>query len=221
MPFFDDLVQQTATERQALVSVPQLRQGLAGAISRAVYIEYLTQAYHHVRHTVPLLRLARQRVAGRPLIAQAIDEYIFEETGHEHWVLDDISAAGGDAAAAAASTPHAATAAMVNCAYERVGRGNPLSMFGMVYVLEGTSVAMASQGAAAIQVHLGLPDSAFRYLKSHGALDQQHLRFFEGLMNTVEDPEDQREIISMARAMFRLFADLFRSIDTGERHATA
>jgi heme oxygenase len=221
MPFFEDLVRQTAVERKALVSVPQLQAGLAGDISTDAYIDYLTQAYHHVRHTVPLLRLARHRVAGRPVLEAALGEYIAEETGHEHWVLADIKAAGGDAAAAAASTPGAATTAMVECAFQRVGHGNPLSMFGMVYVLEGTSVAMATQGAAAIQSRLGLPDAAFTYLTSHGALDQHHLRFFERLMNTIDDPEDQREIVRMARDMFRLFADLFRSIDTGVRHAAA
>jgi pyrroloquinoline quinone (PQQ) biosynthesis protein C len=221
MPFHDDLVRDTVVERQALVRVPQLQDGLAGAISREAYIDYLTQAYHHVRHTVPLLRLARRRAAGRLLIEAALDEYIAEETGHEHWVLADINAAGGDAAVAAASTPHAATAAMVNRAYECVGQDNPLCMFGMVYVLEGTSVAMASQGAAAIQSRLGLPDAAFTYLTSHGALDQQHLRYFERLMNTIDDPDDQRAIVRMAREMFRLFADLFRSIDTGVRHAAA
>jgi heme oxygenase len=221
MPFFDELERLTAAERRALTSVPQLQDGLAGAISREAYIDYLTQAYHHVRHTVPLLRLARQRVAGRLLFEAALDEYIAEESGHEHWVLADINAAGGNAAVAAASAPHAATAAMVNCAYKRVGHGNPLCMFGMVYVLEGTSVAMASLGAAAIQSRLGLPDAAFTYLTSHGALDQQHLRYFERLMNTIEDPADQHEIVRMARDMFGLFADLFRSIDTGVRNAAA
>jgi pyrroloquinoline quinone (PQQ) biosynthesis protein C len=221
MPFFEDLVRQTAVERQLLISVPQLQAGLAGDISPEGYIDYLTQAYHHVRHTVPLLRLARKRVAGRPQLEAALDEYIAEESGHEHWVLADIRAAGGDPIAAAASQPGTATKLMVDCAYDRVGRGNPLSMFGMVYVLEGTSVAMASQGAAAIKARLGLPDEAFTYLTSHGALDQEHLRFFERLMNTIDDPDDQREIIRMARDMFRLFAELFRSIDTGARHAAA
>lgn len=221
MPFFEQLMQQTAVERQLLISVPQLQAGLAGDISPEGYIDYLTQAYHHVRHTVPLLRLARQRVAGRPQLEAALDEYIDEESGHEQWVLADIKAAGGDHLAAAASQPGAATKMMVECAYDRVGRGNPLSMFGMVYVLEGTSVAMASQGAAAIKARLGMPDEAFTYLTSHGALDLEHLRFFERLMDTIEDPEDQREIIRMARDMFRLFAELFRSIDTGVRHAAA
>ena len=83
---------------------------------------------------------------------------------------------------------------------------------GMVYVLEGTSVAMASHGASAVQTTLGLPETAFSYLTSHGALDQDHMRFFAGLMNSIEDSADQEAILTMARNMFRLFAGMFAAI---------
>jgi pyrroloquinoline quinone (PQQ) biosynthesis protein C len=221
MPFYDQLVSETAAQRELLIEVPQLQAGLAGHISRAAYVDYLTQAYHHVRHTVPLLRLARQRLEGNALFCAALDEYIAEESGHEQWILNDIAAAGGDRAAAARSDPGDATAEMVRHAYERVGQGNPVSLFGMVFVLEGTSVAMASRGAASIQRSLGLPDRAFTYLTSHGALDQEHLRFFASLMDRVEDAADQQAIIDMARDMYGLFADMFRGIDLEVRDAAA
>jgi len=221
MPFYDQLVRETAAQRQALIEVPQLQGGLAGRLTRAAYVDYLTQAYHHVRHTVPLLRLARQRLAGNALLCAALDDYIAEESGHEQWILNDIAAAGGDRGRAAMSEPAAATAAMVRRAYERVGQGNPASLFGMVFVLEGTSVALASRGAAAIQRSLGLPDRAFTYLTSHGALDQDHLRFFAALMDRVAEPADQQAIIDMARDMYGLFADMFRSIDLEVQDAAA
>jgi len=221
MSFFQRLVEATATEQQALTAVPQLQDGLAGAISRASYIDYLTQAYHHVRHTVPLLRLARLRMDHKPQLAAALDAYVQEETGHEQWILADIAAAGGDRERAAASAPNAATAAMVRHAYDCVQYGNPVGLFGMVYVLEGTSVALATRGAAAIAASLGLPREAFTYLTSHGELDQEHMRFFAGLMDSIVDPVDQQAIVAMARDMFRLFAGLFASIETGEQHAAA
>jgi heme oxygenase len=221
MPFYDQLVSQTTAQRQALIEVPQLQAGLAGRIPRSAYIDYLTQAYHHVRHTVPLLRLARQRLEGNLLLCPALDEYIAEESGHEQWILADIAAAGGDRDMAEHSEPGAATAAMVRHAYERVRQGNPASLFGMVFVLEGTSVAMASRGAAAIQRSLGLPDRAFTYLSSHGALDQDHLRFFAALMDRIDEVADQKAIIDMARDMYGLFADMFRGIDLEVRDAAA
>ena len=86
----------------------------------------------------------------------------------------------------------------------------------MVFVLEGTSTALATSGAGAVKSALGLPDSAFRYLTSHGALDQQHMAFFESLMNRVDNAEDQRAIVTMARDMFGLFGAMFAGIQLEE-----
>jgi pyrroloquinoline quinone (PQQ) biosynthesis protein C len=220
--FFDRLVAETREEQARFAMTPQLLAGLTGQISRNDYIAYLTQAYHHVRHTVPLMREARSALVdrGNQLLVDALDDYIEEETGHEEWILDDIEAAGGDRAAAAASEPAPATQAMVNCAYDAVRAGNPAALFGMVFVLEGTSVAMATNGAAAVQQRLLLPKTAFRYLNSHGSLDQDHMKFFENLMNRIEDPVDQQAIMAMAKDMFRLFGGMFGSIELeGTRHA--
>jgi acyl-CoA synthetase (AMP-forming)/AMP-acid ligase II/pyrroloquinoline quinone (PQQ) biosynthesis protein C len=213
MPFFNRLVEETRDAQARFVMTPQLIAGLTGRISRSDYIAYLGQAYHHVRHTVPLMQEARARLGHNETLRAALDDYIEEETGHEHWILDDITAAGGDAAAIAASDPAPATKAMVEHAYSVIREGNPAAFFGMVFVLEGTSIAMASNGAAAVQQSLGLPPEAFRYLTSHGALDQDHMKFFERLMNRIEDPADQQAIIAMARDMFGLFGGVFASIE--------
>jgi len=213
--FFDRLGDATREEQARFAATPQLVAGLTGQVSRADYIAYLTQAFHHVRHTVPLMREARGGLErrGNRMLVDALDEYIAEEIGHEEWILDDIAAAGGNPAVAVTSAPSASTRAMVDHAYAVIRNGNPAGFFGMVFVLEGTSIAMASNGAAAVQRRLGLPKSAFRYLYSHGSLDQDHMKFFERLMNRIEDPDDQAAIIAMAKDMFRLFGGLFAAIE--------
>ena len=60
---------------------------------------------------------------------------------------------------------------MVSYAYDTIQRGNPVGFFGMVLVLEGTSVALATRAANSIQTSLDLPRNAFSYLLSHGDLD--------------------------------------------------
>ncbi|RZM16544.1 MAG: biliverdin-producing heme oxygenase [Sphingomonas sp.] len=212
MPFFNRLVADTREAQARFAMTPQLVAGMTGRITRADYIAYLTQAFHHVRHTVPLMQEARARLSHRPVLVAALDEYIEEETGHEFWILEDIEAAGGNSLAASRA-PSSATRAMVEYAYQTIREGNPAAFFGMVYVLEGTSIAMASHGAGAVQASLGLPDDAFHYLTSHGALDQDHMVFFEKLMNRIDDPDDQRAIIDMANAMFALFGGLFAGIE--------
>ena len=219
--YFTLLEAETVRERLRFLSIPQLRAGLSGTIGREAYLAYLAQAWHHVRHTVPLLQAARARLAHRPDLAAALDEYIAEETGHDEWILADIAAAGGKTDAVRASMPEAATQAMVDHAYEQIANGNPVSFFGMVYVLESVSVALAQRGAAAVADKLGLPPEAFTYLTSHGALDQNHMRFFAGLVNGLADAADRAAITQMAKDMFRLYGGVFASIDLEDAHVAA
>jgi pyrroloquinoline quinone (PQQ) biosynthesis protein C len=211
--FFTELEDATVRERLAFLAVPQVQAGLAGTISRETYLAYLTQAYHHVRHTVPLMAEARARLRHRSELVEALDEYMAEETGHEEGILADIAAAGGDADGAGRSRPHRATQTMVDHAYTRIREGNPVAFFGMVYVLESVSVALASRGAGAVAERLGLPPEAFTYLTSHGALDQSHMRFFETLVNGLTEEADKVAVRDMAREIFALFGGMFAAIE--------
>lgn len=215
--FHDILLAATAAERQALFSQPLILRALRGEVSRPAYREFLQQAYHHVRHTVPLLEACRARIAARDderlaWLLPALDEYIEEESGHEQWILDDIAAAGGDRALAEASTPGHAAEVMVAYAYDQIARGNPLGFFGMVLVLEGSSVALALNAADRIQQALDLPDAAFSYLRSHGTLDQEHTAHFQLLMDDIHDPADQAAIVHAARRFYRLYGEVFAEI---------
>ncbi len=213
MSFFSRLIAETAAERDFLYGVPQIQDGLAGRIGRETYIAYLTEAYHHVRHTVPLMQAARERLdPAHHRFAEALDEYITEETGHEQWILNDIRHAGGDAAAVKNGQPGIETELMVAFAYDYIARVNPMGFFGMVFVLEGTSTQLATKGAEAVRASLNLPAAAFSYLTSHGSLDAEHILFLKRLMDSVEDEADQTAIIHMARRMFLLYARVFGAI---------
>ncbi len=111
-----------------------------------------------------------------------------------------------------ASRPSVATELMISYAYDTIQRVNPVGFFGMVLVLEGTSVTTADLAAGAIKKALDLPERAFTYLRSHGALDQDHIQFFENLMNKISDVQDQDQIIHSASVFYRLYADIFRSL---------
>jgi pyrroloquinoline quinone (PQQ) biosynthesis protein C len=215
MTFFETLKRDTEAERNDLVSAPLIRRCLAGGpFTRDEYVAFLTQAFHHVSHTVPLLMAAGSRLpASKESFRSAIAEYIEEEIGHQEWILNDLAACGVDAEAVRHGEPNLATELMVAYAYDTITRRNPMGFFGMVLVLEGTSVNLATMAADIIQQRLALPNKAFSYLRSHGSLDQEHMRFFEKLMNTVEDPRDRHDIVHAARRFYRLYGDVFRSIE--------
>jgi long-chain acyl-CoA synthetase len=213
-PFFQQLVRETAAARGAMVTAPIIQGCLQGRVSLPSYVAFLTEAYHHVRHTVPLLKACKAALPPRHAqwLDAAMDEYVEEEAGHDEWILADIAACGADADAVRHGPPGHATEVMVAYAYDLIARGNPLGFFGMVHVLEGTSVALALMAADQIQAHLQLPDRAFSYLRSHGTLDQQHTAHFAELMNQIEAPEDRAAIVHAARAFYRLYGDVFRGL---------
>ncbi|MCB1660978.1 MAG: iron-containing redox enzyme family protein [Pseudomonadales bacterium] len=215
MSFFQQLQKQTESARATLLSAPIIVKSLQGNISLDEYVAFLTQAYHHVKHTVSLLMAVGARLPQeKEWLREAVAEYIEEEIGHQEWILNDIECCGFDKEAARKSTPNVATELMVAYAYDMVNRVNPLGFFGMVQVLEGTSVAIAEQAADRIRSSLELPKEAFSYLYSHGSLDQQHLQFFENLMNRIGQPEEQRVIIHSAKVFYQLYGNIFRSLTT-------
>lgn len=214
MRFHARLVAETAPARGTLITTPIIQGVLQRAeVSLPSYLAFLTEAYHHVKHTVPLLHATKEALRPHQKWLEApLDEYIEEESGHDEWILNDIRACGQDAERVRSGRPSQATAAMVSHAYEITARGNPLGFFGMVHVLEGTSVTLALQAADAIQRPLGLPDQAFSYLRSHGQLDQEHTAHFAMLMDQIDEPEDQQAIVNAAREFYRLYGDIFRSL---------
>lgn len=213
MAFYDDLQAATEQARQDLLSIPFIQMGASGQLALESYQAFLGQAYHHVRHTTPLLMATGGRLPARlEWLREAVGEYIEEEMGHQEWILNDIEAAGGDKEAVRHATPMAATELMVSYAYDTVYRKNPVGFFGMVLVLEGTSVSLATHAAGKIQEALQLPDQAFSYLRSHGSLDVGHVDFYEKLMNRLELDEDRQAVVHCANMMYKLYGDIFRSL---------
>lgn len=213
MSFYNKLVKETESARQELYSVPQLVDGMQGNISKETYIAYLTEAYHHVSHTVPFLMTMGSKIPqSKNWMHKAIIEYQEEEVGHEEWILNDIEAAGGDTEAARNAAPNLETQVLIAYNYDYMTRKNPVGFFGMVFMLESTSTQIANKGADAVKDKLGLPKKAFSYLYSHGDLDISHMKFFEETVNKITDPEDQAAIIEVAQNTFRLFANVLRAI---------
>ena len=217
MAFFETLSQETTAAQQTFLSRPIIQQTLSGDISLARYQAFLTEAYHHVKHTVPLLMACGSRLSEEYYwLQKAIAEYIEEEIGHEQWILNDIAKTGLDSLSVKNGTPALPTEVMVSYAYHQIDRVNPLAFFGMVHVLEGTSIALATQTSELVQNRLDLPDEAFSYLRSHGSLDIEHVKFFEELMDKIECPNAQSTIIHAANTFYYLYGEVLSSVEGAE-----
>lgn len=238
------LLAETAADRQRFLEIPVLQRAVRDGVTRRLYLDFLGQAYHHVRHTCGLLEAAAKQCGdGRAWLAEALHGYIAEEQGHDLWILDDIDALGGDAAAVRDGDPRPPCAAMVAHVYRAIAERGPIAMLGMVHVLEGMSVVLAERAAAAIR--RGIPVSGiagagiagagiagagiagggdgrgFRYLTSHGSLDVGHVEMFRGIVDRLDDHRDIATLIDTARAVYGLYGDLFRDLAATEEHEHA
>jgi pyrroloquinoline quinone (PQQ) biosynthesis protein C len=185
-----------------------------GSGSKDLYLDFLGQAYHHVKCTAPLLALAAARCGAddRPYQA-ALFEYVKEECGHDEWILKDIEVLGGDSEAARQSSPRFPCKVMIGHAYYLVDRVSPYAMLGMIHVLDGMSVALAGRAVERLCKTIpGSADAGFKYLTTHSDLDIEHTKFFEELICTI-DPRHLPLVIDSACDFYRLYGAIFQDLD--------
>ena len=65
MNFHERLLQQSGDARQGLLATPIIQGCLRGEVSLPSYVAFLREAYHHVRHTVPLLQATKAALPAR------------------------------------------------------------------------------------------------------------------------------------------------------------
>ncbi len=213
MKFFEYLYEQTKEEQHYLLSAPIIERCFQGHISIGDYVAFLQQAYHHVKHTTPLLmNVGAKLPENKEWLREGVAEYIEEELGHQEWILNDIARCGYDKEQVRKGKPLFETELMVSYTYDAINRKSPLCFFGLVHVLEGTSVILADRAATIIGEKLQLPENAFSYLRSHGALDLSHVKFFESLMNNITDKNEQQLIVDATKIFYRLYGDMLRAL---------
>ena len=104
--FFNTLKEQTKQEQNYLLAAPIIQRVFKGEASLEEYASFLVQAYHHVKHTVPLMMSVGARLTDeQEWLREAVAEYIEEEIGHQEWVLNDIAACGFDKETVRCSQP--------------------------------------------------------------------------------------------------------------------
>ena len=156
--FYKELLKKTNSEKEYLLSAPIIEDVMLGRFDLSTYIAFLNQAYHHVKHTVPLLMAAGSRLStAQQYLQPAIQEYIDEEAGHENWILNDVEACGVDRSQTVALPTPFESEVMVSYLYDTVNRKNPLGIFGMVLVLEGTSAGLATGVGKLCRRNWGFP----------------------------------------------------------------
>ncbi|HEY8027478.1 MAG TPA: iron-containing redox enzyme family protein [Burkholderiaceae bacterium] len=181
-------------------------------LTREHYMKFVKDLYPMVWNFVPAMASAAGRCGDEVAdIRYALYRHIAEEMGHEKWVLEDAEAiAGPDFSRLVATTPPSwPIEALVAYNYHLIDRVHPVSVLGMVFVLELVSQRLAAKVAASVRQSLGLDQSSDRgvkFLSHHGTADQAHLREMALTINSIADRHLQQIVTRAVEVNFQLFA---------------
>jgi long-chain acyl-CoA synthetase len=210
IPPFDRLQAALVEDQRRFLSIPFLEIILEERdFPMAAYVDFLWQSYHHVKHTVRLLSAAASRHPNED-VRSILLNYIQEERGHQEWVLDDLQAFGIDRQKVMTSRPYPSCEAMVAYVYSAIHFANAWSMFGMIWVLEGTSVIVATKFADLVRKQHHLSPHHLKYLTTHGEADIEHTKFFAQSINKyLTEERDFEDVLWAAKITYRLWGNLF------------
>lgn len=175
-----------------------------GSASLATYRAFLTETFHYVRWTQPLLLRAGHRLRDlgkQPEMAALFMAKSEEEFGHEKWALDDLKALGVEEEDIRLSGPCSAVEAYVAWNRFMVDGTYPTGHLGTAYVLEALSVRGA-QLAVDNMVRTGLiPNikNAVGYLTGHAEADEGHVSVLAELIACLKNPAELEAILASAR----------------------
>jgi len=185
-----------------------------GNLSRGLYVSFLTQWYHIVKHSLPLILTTQSRLTEETAwLTAVIDEFTKQLVSNEELILNDIAACGGNIEQIHHSKPHGATELMVSYAYDTVNRINVLGILGMHHVLEGAVLSVAHRRAENICNSLLVPKGAFTYLDTHGSLLHDNAHVFIEVLNRIDRSEDRDQIVHSAQIFYKLYGDIFLSLN--------
>ncbi|MGK4008179.1 iron-containing redox enzyme family protein [Sorangium sp. So ce1036] len=188
---------------------PAARRLFEGTISAAEYSSFLEQTYQYVRWTRPLCERCGVRLieAGGGPLASLFLRKAAEESGHEQWALDDLSALGHEPRAARRSALLPATRAYIawnRCCAET---GTPEAFLGTAYVLEALSARRADRTATHLVARSGIPgiEGAVRFLRGHGGADAAHMHELLSELAAVSSVAQRDTIALSARVTRELY----------------
>jgi len=212
--FFDILQLQTSRQHNGLLALPIIQSMREGTLSKDLYVSFLTQWYHIVKHSLPLILVTQSRLTEETAwLTAVIDEFTKPLVSNEELILSDIAACGGSIEQVRHSDPHVATELMVSYAYDTVNRLNVLGILGMHHVLEGAVLSVAHRRAENICNSLLVPKGAFTYLDTHGSLLHDNAHVFIEVLNRIDRSEDRDQIVHSAKIFYKLYGDIFLSLN--------
>jgi heme oxygenase len=182
---------------------------------RETYVRYLTNVHYYAQFSPRVMAIAAARCMGT---SDALGSYLLrhseEELGHDAWAREDLHDLGIDDAQIDSSRAVLSCEAMVGYINYIAAIGNPIGLFGWMYVLEGVGSDVGPQAAEAVCQALHLSDGeGLRFIARHGVTDAQHAHDLgDQIEQHVQRTEDARAVEAVAEVIAELYVRMFREI---------
>ncbi len=191
------------------------RRILEGTLDKEGYIHYLIQTYHYARWSTPILAEAGERLKrqGRhPELARLLIQKGEEERGHDRWLLSDLKNLGCSEETVETAARSPAVDAYTGWNFFTSRAGVPTAALGTAYVLEYLSQTRAGVWARQLKKVSTIPNihKSVTFLRSHGALDGDHVAEMARLFERLTEAEDQEAILFSARVARNVYPCIFR-----------
>jgi hypothetical protein len=155
-----------------------------------LYPEFLFLLHTIVRGAVPLMVDAREQllaVRTYDRLADPLIEYfgrhVEEERGHDEWILEDLEVLGVPRKETVARIPSPTVAGLVGAQYYWIRHHHPVVLLGYIAVLENHAPSVASVDALGYRA--GVPADALRTLREHAAVDDEHARDLDRVVDSL------------------------------------
>jgi thiaminase len=209
-----------AIRQRMIAELPATRivQGLlAGRPARDAYIRYLVNVYNYAQYSPKVMAIAASRcLSTHPELAVYLLRHAEEEQGHDRWALADLLDLEVTEDEACRARPTAACAALIGYIHYVAAYGNPVGLFGWMYVLEAVGNDMGTPVAQRLQEWLG--GKAARFVTGHGVADTDHTRdLTEQIQTHITTEQDRADVDEVADVVADLYLRLFR--EAGEEQA--
>lgn len=215
MNFYDEFVQEVQKEHD-LVAESRFFKAimLEGNAPLEAYAMFLRETYHLSRHTSRFLAAAATNISDeKDAIRSRFLQHAIEEDGHHKFALKDLKNLGYPDSYTADSYPLAGTCAIISYHYYLAYHDNPIGMLGAVVVFEGLAEEFAGMSADMYRKKKELTMGEVTFLHTHGKFDIDHMKEARETLNSlVTDEKDKKDIINVAKKMYRFFSMNFQDI---------
>lgn len=212
---FEKIIHDTIAEYQEKIEHhPIMNILMNGRVTSGLYVAYLRETYHMVRHTTRMLSLAAARLEDdRRGLRDWFIEEASEENGHDLFCIKDIKAMGYDPQEVLAVPPSPGSWSLVTQNYFMATYGNPAGILGVASLTEQLGATLATTMANVLTEKYSLSSNCTTFLRSHGGFDAKHIEDVKKAINTlIDDKTDFSDVLQGRRMTIYYYSRMFSDV---------